>query len=178
MTFLTKIKKNRCWYWGSTAMKYTRDKTYINNPKVNRGCPPLTVNRLCTNFTSILNTIYSTKGLPYWGIQHYDGKIFTNNNCVVGKWCLQMIDVYCTGIKLFVLLMSVLRLSSNLLSNPVLYNVELFMYSASRCLSPIQFVSLYISIIRKYLYTRWCACYPLEVFFWALIQYKDLIQPV
>ena len=38
-------KKNRCWYWGPTTKTgSTRDKTNIVNPKVNRGCPPLTAN--------------------------------------------------------------------------------------------------------------------------------------
>ena len=53
----------------------TRDKAYISNPKINRGCPPPHsqphLSRLCANFTWTLNTIYSTEGLPYWGIQHY-----------------------------------------------------------------------------------------------------------
>ena len=52
-----------------------KDKANISNPKVNRGCPPLTANRIsadsCANFTLTLNTIYSTEGLPYSGFQRY-----------------------------------------------------------------------------------------------------------
>ena len=57
--------------------KSTGDKANISNPKLNRGCPPLTANHTsadCANFTWTLNTIYSTGGLPYWGIQHYEPK--------------------------------------------------------------------------------------------------------
>ena len=32
------------------------------------------LSRLCANFTWTLNTIYSTGGLPYWGIQRYEPK--------------------------------------------------------------------------------------------------------
>ena len=71
-------KNKKYWspYWGSTAKtKSTRDKANISNPKENRGCAPTHsqphLSRLCTNFTWTLNTLYSTGGLPYWGIQHY-----------------------------------------------------------------------------------------------------------
>ena len=58
----------------SKDRKSARNKANISNPKVNRGCPPLTAIRTsadCWNFTWTLNTIYSTEGLPYWGIQRY-----------------------------------------------------------------------------------------------------------
>ena len=58
----------------SKDRKSTRDKANINNPKVNRGCPPLTTNRTstdCGNFTWTLDTIYSIEGLPCWGVERY-----------------------------------------------------------------------------------------------------------
>ena len=55
----------------SKDRKSTRDKANISNPKVNRGCAPLTANGTSANFIWTLNTIYSTGGLPYWEIQRY-----------------------------------------------------------------------------------------------------------
>ena len=59
----------------SKDRKYTRDKANISNCKVNRSLSPTHsqphLSRLCANFTWTLNTIYSTEGLPYWGVQRY-----------------------------------------------------------------------------------------------------------
>ena len=59
----------------SRDRKSSRDKANISNPKVNRGCPPLTANRTsadCANFTWTLNAIYSTEGVPHWMFQNYE----------------------------------------------------------------------------------------------------------
>ena len=54
MILLTKIKSLRCWYWGSTVDRMsTRDKANIRNPKVNRGCPPLTANCISADCVQI-----------------------------------------------------------------------------------------------------------------------------
>ena len=58
----------------SKDRKSTRDKANISNPKVNRGCAPLTANHIsadCVQISLDIYTIYSTDGLPYWGIQCY-----------------------------------------------------------------------------------------------------------
>ena len=68
----------------SKDRKSTRDKANISNPNVNRGCRPthsqLHLSRLCANFTWTLNTIYSTEGLPYLGIQRYAGILGLTQN--------------------------------------------------------------------------------------------------
>ena len=70
-------KKNKCWYWSPRAKTGSLQgikQTQVINPKVSRGCPPLTANHIsadCGKFTWTFNTIYSTGGLPYWGFQHY-----------------------------------------------------------------------------------------------------------
>ena len=50
-----KNKKSWSRYWGSTAKtrKSTRDKANISNPKVNRGCAPLTANRTSADCVQI-----------------------------------------------------------------------------------------------------------------------------
>ena len=54
--------------------KSTRDKANIANPKVNRGCPPLTTNR--TSADCVENSLgpsvqYISLGV-YWEFQRYD----------------------------------------------------------------------------------------------------------
>ena len=55
MTFLTKIKKILMSVLGlnSKDRKSTRDKANISNPKVNRGCAPLTSNRISAECVQI-----------------------------------------------------------------------------------------------------------------------------
>ena len=59
----------------SKDRKSTRDKANISNPKVNRGCAPLTANRTSAECVQISlgPSIPSIPlgGLPYWGIQRY-----------------------------------------------------------------------------------------------------------
>ena len=52
---LDKNKKYWSRYWGSTAKtgSLTRDKANISNPKVNRGCAPLTANRTSADCVQI-----------------------------------------------------------------------------------------------------------------------------
>ena len=47
------LKKSRCGYWGSTDRKSTKDKANISNPKVNRGCSPLTANHTSANCVQV-----------------------------------------------------------------------------------------------------------------------------
>ena len=48
-----KNKKSWCWHWGLTIQTGTGDKANINNPKVNRGCAPLTANRTSADCVQI-----------------------------------------------------------------------------------------------------------------------------
>ena len=56
MILLTKIKEILMLVLElhSKDRKYTRDKANISNPKVNRGCPPLTVNHTSVDCVQIL----------------------------------------------------------------------------------------------------------------------------
>ena len=47
------------------------DKANIDNLKVNRGCLPLTSNRISAGCMVITHTTYFTGGLPYWRFQRY-----------------------------------------------------------------------------------------------------------
>ena len=73
----------------SKDRKSARDKANISNPKVNRGCAPLTANRTsadCVQISWTLINIYSTGGLPYWGIQRYGASGM--NKLYQIYWCL------------------------------------------------------------------------------------------
>ena len=80
MIFLTSLVK-----WKLALGPHGKDKThfmnktYIGNPKVNRGSPPLTVNPISAGSVEIpldpQYTTYFTGGLPYWNFQRYAGSI-------------------------------------------------------------------------------------------------------
>ena len=72
-----KNKKNLdvCTGLNSKDRKSTRDKANISNPKVNRGCAPLTANRISADYVKIsvgLSTPYIPLGVYHTGIQRYD----------------------------------------------------------------------------------------------------------
>ena len=73
--------------------KFSRGKANIVNPKVNSGCPPLTVNRIPTDcvkkYTWTNSTTCSTGGLPYWGFAH----LWNWNDCRTG--CNYINDKLC-----------------------------------------------------------------------------------
>ena len=67
----------------SKDRKSTSDKANISNPKVNRGCAPLTANRISADCVQISlgpsMPYIPLGGLPYWGIQRYDAKNSQHN---------------------------------------------------------------------------------------------------
>ena len=71
----TKVKNIDVGTGAPQQRQSTRDKANISNPKVNRGCVPLTSNRTSADCVQISLgpsiPYYSTEGLPYLGIQRY-----------------------------------------------------------------------------------------------------------
>ena len=63
----------------SKDRKSTRDKSNTVNPKVNKGCPPLTANHTSADCdeNSLGPPIYSTEGLPYWWFNAMDRRKWT-----------------------------------------------------------------------------------------------------
>ena len=55
----------------SKGRKSIRDKANTSNPKVNRGCPPLTANHISADCVQISFGPSIQYILPYWGFQRY-----------------------------------------------------------------------------------------------------------
>ena len=91
MILLTKIKKTLKSVLGlnSKDRKSTRDKANISNPKVNRGCAPLTANRISADCVQIS----LGPSIPYipLGVYHtgrFNAMIWTSDGVV--EWPIYM----------------------------------------------------------------------------------------